>query len=252
MNALSAMLRATARLRRRNAAGILAGWLVSSGLGHAESGLSLTFDGTGRWIELTRAALHLDPGAPRDPISPLKLHLEKPTDATSPLLLEQCGKGTPIRRVTVIRQDASGLQLRITLENAQVRRLELSSETPETGLPTDHIVLESDRVEWSWFGADGAQVLHGGEGTRVDTATQTVEQRRYPPFQARLTTTAALRSLILTCPVEQGRNYRVMGTRTVGGPWEPLDRFTAEADGVLERTVPNTTDALFLRVEALD
>ena len=252
MNSFSAMLAPTARLRWRCAAGLLAGWLVSSGLSHAESGLSLTIDGTGRWMELTRAALQLDPGAPTQPTSPLKLHLEKPTDATSPLLLDHCGKGTPIRRVTVIRQDASGLQLRITLENAQVRRLELSSETPETRLPTDLILLESDRVEWSWFGADGAHVLHGGDGTRVDTATQTVEQRRYPPFRARLTTATAVRSLTLTCPVEKGRSYRVMGTRSVDGPWEPLDRFTAESDGALERTVANTTDALFLRVEALD
>ena len=252
MNSSSAMLTPRGRVRRSYTAGLLAGWLVFSGFGHAASGLFLTLDGTGRWVELTQARLHLGRGAAHEPVPPLQLHLEKATDATSPLLLEHCGKGTPIPRVTVIRRDASGLQLRISLENALVRRLELKSDTPEIPLPTDLILLESDRIEWSWFGPDGAQLLQGGDGTRLDTAAQTVEQRRYPPFQARLTTTAALRSLVLTCPVERGRSYRVMGNRTVGGPWEPLDRFTAEADGIVERTLATTPDALFLRVEALD
>jgi hypothetical protein len=252
MNLRSAILALLPGLRRRAAAGWFVAWLAFSGHGHAESSLLLKLDGAGRWVELTQARLRQDPGAIREPAWPLQLHLEKPTDATSPLLLQHCGNGTPIRRVTVIRRDASGLQLRITLEDAQVRRLEVGSGTAENPLPTDQITLESNRVEWSWFGPDGAHVLHGGDGTQVDTATQTVLQRRYPPFRLRLHTAAASRSLILTCPVEKGRSYAVSGSREAGRAWETLDRFTAEADGVIERTVANTADTLFLRVEALD
>lgn len=252
MNSRAAMFTPPGRPNWRFAAGLLAGWLAFSGYGHAESGLLLKLQGTGRWVELTGAALHLGPRAAGEPASPLRLELEKPSDATSPVLLEHCGNGTPIRRVTVIRRDPSGLQLRITLEDAHVRRFELRSEPPEVPLPTDRIRLESERVEWSWFGPDGAHTRQGGDGTQVDTQAQSVLQRRYPPFQARLNTATAARSLILTCPVEKGRSYLVSGTRNVGHTWEPLDRFTAESDGVLERTVANASDALFLRVEAVD
>ena len=118
--------------------------------------------------------------------------------------------------------------------------------------PVEECVFRFQRVEWSYFGPDGAQNTAGGEGLHFDIPAQLGTAKSYQPFTASLAQVAGQRKLRLTCPVERGRTYRISASSALDGQWQKLADFTAIEDGQMEQLLDETAGRLFLRVEELN
>ena len=92
------------------------------------------------------------------------LRFTKAPDRASPFLLEACGSGAVIKRVTIGWQDAAGTVFRITLQDLIVSSFKMAMDQSVPPQQVEECVLRFQRVEWSYFGPDGAQNTAGGEG----------------------------------------------------------------------------------------
>jgi type VI protein secretion system component Hcp len=210
----------------------------------------MKLDGHEEWSQLTSAVSDVKAATATEPLVRPGVRISKPTDRSSPALLQACGDGSLIKRVTLAWRDADGLVFRITLENARVLSF---VATVSPGVPLlEQCALTFDTIEWSWFGHDGEDVLIGGDGAHYDVPAQLATLKSYLPFRASLEPVAGRRMMKLVCPVERGRTYRISTSTSLNGDWQKLEDFTAPEDGHAERLLPDTAARLFLRVEALD
>jgi type VI protein secretion system component Hcp len=219
----------------------------------AAPGVFMKLDGVETWSELIGASSNVKAPTPNEPVVVPGLQISKRPDKTSPLLLQACGAGTVIKRVTLAWRDAGGTVYRITLEDVLVSSFTMATDGATPPQPREDCAFRFGKVEWSWFGTDGAENNVGGIGTRFDVPAQQATEKTYQPFRAALERMAGQEpSLRLTCPVESGRTYRISGSSALNGDWTTLEDFTAAADGEVERHLTGGAGRLFLRIEALD
>ncbi len=217
------------------------------------AGVYMKLDGVEAWSVLTGASSDLKAATPEEPAVTSGLRLTKRPDQTSPLLLKACGTGAPVRRLTLAWRDAAGTVFRITLENVFVTSFSAQTDRATPPELLEECALRFTRVEWSWFGAEGAENAAGGTGVELDALTQQAAEKTYQPFRATVERRAGQQpGLRVTCPVERGRTYRLSASTGLDGQWVRLDEFTAAEDGVMERLLNEGAARLFLRVEALD
>ena len=124
----------------------LAALLVSALPCAAAPGLFMKLHGVDAWSSLTGASSEMRAPTATEPVAVSGIRITKLPDRASPLLLQTCGAGTVIPRVTLAWQDAAGTVFRITLENALVSSIQTSrpadapapasSLTPRAGQPT--------------------------------------------------------------------------------------------------------------------
>jgi type VI protein secretion system component Hcp len=221
--------------------------------GSATAAVFMKLDGVENWSALTGAASEVKAATDTEPAVTSALRISKYPDQTSPLLLKACGTGAPLRRLTLAWRDAAGTVFRITLENVNVTAFATRTDRSTPPQLLEECALRFTKVEWSWFGAEGAEHAAGGAGVELDALTQQVTEKAYQPFRAVVQRrTGQQPGLRLTCPVERGRTYRLSASTGLDGQWVRLDEFTAAEDGIMERHLAESAGRLFLRVEALD
>ena len=211
----------------------------------------IKFDGIDGSLALTSVHSSLRAASAGMPATS-SLQFTKAPDKASPFLLQACGSGEVIKRVTIGWQDAAGTVFRITLGDLTVSSFKMATDQSVPPQPVEECELRFQSVEWSYFGPDGAQNTTGGEGLHLDLPAQLATGKTYQPFTASLTQVAGQRMLRLTCPVERGRTYRISASSTLDGQWLKLADFTAIEDGQMEQMLAESAGRLFLRVEALD
>lgn len=218
----------------------------------AAPGVFMKLSGSETWSTLTGASSETKAPTATEPLVVSGFRIHKNPDKISPLLLQACGGGTAFPRVTLAWRDAAGTVFRVTLENVLITSFSTSAKAGTTAV--EECVLTYGVIEWSWFGADGAETSAGGLGTRLDLPAGEALEKTYQPFQAAFESAGGrTQQLRLTCPVERGRTYRISASAMLDGQWLKLDEFTAAEDGKMERLLDQGgTNRMFLRVEALD
>lgn len=220
----------------------------------AAPGVFMKVDGVETWSTLTGASSDMQGPTTAQPVVTPGMQFSKRPDKSSPLLLQACGAGTPIKRVTFAWRDHDGTSYRVTLEDVLVSSFTMATDSSTPPQPLETCDLHFTKIEWSWFGAEGAENYLGGIGTRFEIPAQQATERNYEPFQARVDRlpNQARPTLLLTCAVQKGRTYRISASSALTGEWNKLEDFTALEDGKVERAIAQDTTRLFLRVEALD
>jgi type VI protein secretion system component Hcp len=212
----------------------------------------MKLDGAETWSELAGAASEVKAPTAAEPVVTPGVRISKRSDSASPRLLQACGDGSVINRVTLAWRNAAGCVFRITLGNARVRSFRTAVGQGTLPLPMEECALSFATIEWSWFGHHGEDILIGGQTTHFDVPAQQATEKTVLPFRASLERVAGRRMVRLTCSVERARSYRISASTSLDGRWQKLEDFTASEDGNVERTMAESAGRLFLRVEALD
>lgn len=212
----------------------------------------ITTGGFSGWTKLNGASADV---ARPVPLSPLELtrctmgiRFTKEPGPASSALISRCASGLIIPKLVLVCMEGGKPSLRLTLNQVKITSFTSAGQTGSP--PEDSIGCVFRFMEWSHTQHDG---ITGGSTASFDVLTQVGASKPRAPFRAVIdpssTTTG---NLLLTCPVEAGHRYRVMGTSTLTGPWQPLSEFPAVTDGVMEVRIPKTGPLLFLRVEEIE
>src|SRR5436190_22489484 len=86
----------------------------------AAPGVFMKVDGVETWSTLIDASSDIKGPTDVQPVVTPGMIVTKLPDKTSPLLLQACGAGTPIKRVTFAWRDNDGTCYRVTLEDVMV------------------------------------------------------------------------------------------------------------------------------------
>ena len=240
MNSLQPSARRPSRLWRVLAVAALVGL---AGLGSARAAAYIKFDGIDgesqhkgheKWTELTsfsgNVARAEDP-ATGTPVATLSVVVRKRIDKSSPLLMKRCGDGSVIPHANVIfTEGTGGVSYRVTFKEVLVSSFQMSAPG-EDGLPVEQLTLNFTKIEWTHRELDARGGPLGGIAGLFDASTQTGAEKIRPAFRAEIGTGPNGRGLRVSCPVEEGRRYRILASSGLSGDWEPVLEFTAEADG---------------------
>jgi type VI secretion system secreted protein Hcp len=181
--------------------------------------------------------------------------VRKAADVTSPALLQKCGEGQPVRRVSLayVLARPVATQYRITLDDVLVSsvRHDASRSSPGT-LEVEKVQFTFGKIEMACFELDGGGGTTGGLTAVFDQTTAQGSLKVRPPFRAIITRQDARSGVLVTWPAESGHRYQILGSRALGQPWMKLIEHTAPEDGPASQFVPIDTPALFMRVEELD
>jgi type VI protein secretion system component Hcp len=219
----------------------------------AASGVFMKVEGVEAWLAVTSATSEFLPATASAPAATTVVRVSKFADQSTPVLLQACGGGALVQRVTLAWRDDEGTRFRITMDGVSVESVAVRQKEGTETRVLEEYTMHCRVVEWSWFAAGGAETTTGGDGLRFDAAQQLATVRRHVPFRARLESGGgAGRPLRLTCPVERGRTYRILASYALDGRWESIGQFTAAEDGEIAREISTQPGRLFLRVEAVD
>jgi type VI protein secretion system component Hcp len=219
----------------------------------AMSGVFMKVEGVEAWLPVAAASSEFRPATASAPAATTVVRVAKFADQGTPILVQACGGGAVVKRVTLAWRDNDGTRFRITLDGVSVESMSVTREPGPEPRVLEEYTMQCRMVEWSWFAGDGAEATTGGDGLRFDAAIQSATVRRHVPFRARLESGGGPgHPLRLTFPVERGRTYRILASAALDGRWESIERFTAAEDGEIQREISTEPGRLFLRVEALD
>lgn len=165
----------------------------------------------------------------------------------SAYLFTRCANGQTTPKIVLTCVEDSKSLLRVTLGDVVVS----SFQSATLGAPPlDDIVCRFRTIEWSYALHDG---MSGGQTAVFNVDAQAGALKPRVPFRALLEqkpeTPGELR---LTCPVEAGHRYRVVGNTSLSGRWDPVHEFSAQTDGIMDMNIPRPGPLLFLRVEEVE
>lgn len=188
------------------------------------------------------------------PVS-FSFEVRKAIDRTSPLLLQKCGLGEPLNRVTlayVLTQPQATLY-RFTLDNAFVASLaqNASTNTPAT-MELEAVDLTFAKIEVACFELDANGGTAGGLTALFDQTTGQGGLKTRPPFGVTVARQNGRAGVLVTWPAERGHRYEVRSGSANGGEWETAGSATAQADGDLSLFLPDDEPHLLMRVEEID
>lgn len=204
------------------------------------------------WTKLNGVSADVDRPVPISPLeltrTTLGIRFTKVPGPASPALSGRCASGLIVPKLVLVCLEGGKPSLRLTLNQVKITSFSSSGQTGS--LPEDSIGCIFRFMEWSYSQHDG---ITGGTTASFDATTQVGASKPRAPFRAVLDPTPSpTGDLLLTCPVEGGHRYKVMGTPTLTGPWQPLAEFPAATDGVMEVRIPKSGPILFLRVEEVE
>ena len=204
------------------------------------------------WTRLNGVSADVDRPVPISPLeltrTTLGIRFTKIPGPASPALSSRCASGLIVPKLVLVCLEGGRPSLRLTLNEVKITSFTSSGQAGS--LPEDSIGCTFRFMEWSYAQHDG---ITGGTTASFDAMTQVAAIKLRAPFRAVLDPgLSPAGDLLLTCPVEGGHRYRVMGTPTLTGPWQPLAEFPAATDGVMEVRIPKNGPILFLRVEEVE
>jgi type VI protein secretion system component Hcp len=177
--------------------------------------------------------------------------IRKALDRASPVLLQKCGLGQPLSRVTLafILTEPQATQYRFTLTNVFVS---FFGQGGSTNSPEQEVIhFTFDKLEMAWFDLAPNGGTAGGLTAWLNQPTSESGLKARPPFLVTLTRPRGS-GVQVNWPAEGGHRYQVLTRATLTGPWTRLAETTAAADGPMSQVLPNDVPSLFLRVEEID
>ena len=198
-------------------------------------------------------AVTQDPTVPPAPTPPtFTCRVGKRIDQATPFLVERCGTGLVLGRVTLAYAEGGAALYRIVLEEVTVESVGQRVDDAPEALPVEEISLRFRKASWSAIDVTEVDEIVGGLTTHFDLALGTGELKPRLAFRASVDTEAEPGTLRIRCPVEQGRRYRLAMTTELRGAWATVIEFTAERDGIFEHVLRSLPGVAFMRVEELD
>jgi len=184
----------------------------------------------------------------------LQCEVRKAFDVTSPLLLQQCGRGEPLRRVTLayVVAEPSATQFRLTLENALVSSLTQDRSNAPSAEVQEVITFAFDKLEMTSFDLDTYGGVAGGLSALIDQTTSEGSLRTRPPLQLTLSRPPGHPGVLATWPAEKGHRYQIHSRTAFSQPWQKLAESTASTTGPMTQSLPINAPSFFMRVEEVD
>jgi len=179
--------------------------------------------------------------------------IRKALDRTSPLLLQKCGLGQRLSRVTLayILTEPQATQYRFTLTNVLVSSFGQNGSTNASG-EQELIQFTFDKIELAWFDLAPNGGTAGGWTSWLNQPTGESGLKPRLPFLVTLTGARGGPGVQVSWPGEGGHRYQILTRTTLAGAWTRLTEATAAADGPMSQVLPNDVPSLFLRVEEID
>ena len=176
--------------------------------------------------------------------------IRKALDRSSPVLLQKCGLGQPLSRVTLayILTEPQATQYRFTLTNVFVSSFDQNGSASGG---QEVIQFRFDKIEMAWFDLAPNGGTAGGWTSWLNQPTGESGLKPRPPFLVTLTRPRGP-GVQVSWPAEGGHRYQILTRTTLAGPWTRLAETTAAADGLMSQVLPNDLSSLFLRVEEID
>lgn len=218
----------------------------------------LKIDNDLNWIPIkTAGALACRPLNPTNQTlgpATFSFEIRKALDRTSPVLLQKCGLGQPLSRVTLayILTEPQATQHRFTLTNVFVSSID-QSKSPNTSTSGAQEVVQFrfDKIEMAWFDLAPNGGTAGGLTSWLNQPTGESGLKPRSPFLVTLTRPRGP-GVQVSWPAEGGHRYQILARATLVGPWTRLAETTAAADGPMSQVLPNDASSLFVRVEEID
>jgi type VI protein secretion system component Hcp len=180
--------------------------------------------------------------------------IRKALDRTSPVLLQKCGLGQPLGRVTLayILTEPQATQYRFTLTNVFVSSFNQSGPTNSSASGEQEVIqFRFDKIEMAWFDLAPNGGTAGGLTSWLNQPTSESGLKSRPPFLVTLTRPRGP-GVQVNWPAEGGHRYQILTRIALAGPWTRLAETTASTDGPMHQVLPNDVPSLFLRVEEID
>jgi len=216
----------------------------------------LKIDNELNWVPITTAGVlacrPLNPTNQTLGPAAFAFEIRKALDRTSPVLLQKCGLGQPLSRVTLayIRTAPQATQYRFTLTNVLVSSFAQSGSTNSS--PEQEVIqFTFDKLEMAWFDSAPNGGTAGGLTSWLNQTTGESGLKSRPPFLVTLTRPRGS-GVQVSWPAEGGHRYQILARTTLAGPWTRFAETTAAADGPMNQVLPNDVPSLFLRVEEID
>lgn len=178
--------------------------------------------------------------------------VQKLIDSTSPRLLERCANGTNHPTVTFafVRSSPPATQYRIALKEVLISSLTQTGS--EGNPPSESLSFNFQKIEWTSFELDDVGGNTGGLNATFDIVAQEGDLKPRPPFRAVLEMLNGRNGVMITCPVQSGHKYRILGCPKIGEAWKTLHEFTAAEDGTSSQFIATELPSLLMRVEEVE
>ena len=232
-------------------------WLFAASQSRAD-GWFLKIDNELNWIPIKTAGVlacrSLNPTNQTLGPATFALEIRKALDRTSPVLLQKCGLGERLSRVTLayILSEPQATQHRFTLTNVFISSFDQNGSTNSFASGEQEIVLfKFDKIEVAWFDLAPNGGTAGGFTSWLNQPTGESGLKSRPPFLVTLTRPRGP-GVQVNWPAEGGHRYQILTRTTLNGPWTRLAETIATADGPMSQILPNDVPSLFLRVEEID
>jgi len=215
----------------------------------------LKIDNELNWIPVQTAGVlacrPLNPTNQTLGVAAFGFEIRKALDRTSPLLLQKCGLGQPLSRVTLayILTEPQATQYRFTLTNVFVSSIDQNGSA--SSAEQEAIQLTFDKLEMAWFDLAPSGGTAGGWTAWLNQPASQSGLKSRPPFLVTLTRPRGS-GVQVNWPAEAGHRYQILTRTSLTGPWTRLAETTAAADGPMSQILPIDVPSLFLRVEEID